>query len=65
MVQVVLIPFQSCHIQRREGLESPLLSTTLIRDKYLLHIINEIISMVSPLRDYVYIYEYREIITLI
>jgi hypothetical protein len=57
MVQEVLIPFQSCHIQRREGLQSPLLSATLIRDKYLLHIINEIISMVSPLRDFVYTYE--------
>jgi hypothetical protein len=36
---------------------------TLMGDKYLLHIINEIINMVSLLKDLLYTYEYREIIT--
>jgi hypothetical protein len=42
-----------------------MLSTTLIRDKYLLYIINEIVSMIDPLRDLVYTYKYREIIVSI
>jgi hypothetical protein len=42
-----------------------MLSTTLMRDKYLLYIINEIASMIDPLRDLVYTYEYREIIVSI
>ena len=37
----------------------------LMRDKYPLHIINEIKSMTDPLRDLVYTYEYKEIITSI
>jgi hypothetical protein len=48
-----------------ERLESSLFSTTLIRDKYILHIINEIVSMVGHLRDLVYTNKYKEIITLI
>jgi hypothetical protein len=35
----------------------------LIRDKYQLHIINDMISVVGYLRDLIYIYKYREIIT--
>jgi hypothetical protein len=31
----------------------------LMRDKYLLHIINEIISIIDPLGDLIYTYEYR------
>jgi hypothetical protein len=42
-----------------------MLSTTLMRDKYLLYTINEIVSMIDPLRDLVYTYEYREIIVSI
>jgi hypothetical protein len=42
-----------------------MLSTTLIKDKYLLYIINEIVSTIDPLRDLVYTYEYREIIVSI
>jgi hypothetical protein len=36
-----------------------------MRDKYPLHIINETTSIIGPLRDLVYINEYREIITSI
>ena len=32
-----------------------------MENKYLLHIINKIVGMVSPLRDLVYTYEYRKI----
>jgi hypothetical protein len=42
-----------------------MLSTTLMRDKYLLYIINKIVSTIDPLRDLVYTYEYREIIASI
>jgi len=38
-----------------------LLLETLMGGKYLLHIIDEIINMVGPLRDIVYTYKYREI----
>jgi hypothetical protein len=48
-----------------DKLESPLLSVILMGDKYPLHIIKEIVSMVDPLRDLVCTYEYRKIITLI
>jgi hypothetical protein len=57
MVQGVSIPLKPYHFQRRKGLESPLLSATLMGDIYLLHIINEIVSMVGPLRDFVYTYK--------
>jgi hypothetical protein len=57
MVQGVSIPLKPYHFQRRKGLESPLLSATLMGDIYLLHIINEIVSMVGPLRDLVYTYK--------
>jgi len=53
MIQRVFIPPEPCRFQRREGLKIPLLSTILMRDKYLLHIINEIVSMVGPSRDLV------------
>jgi len=46
-------------------MKSPLLLETLMGGKYLLHIINEIVNMVGPLRDIVYTNKYREIITLI
>jgi hypothetical protein len=35
----VFISPESCHFQIREGLESPLLSVALIKDKYSLHIL--------------------------
>ena len=57
MVQGVSIPLKPYHFQRRKGLESPLLSATLMGDIYLLHIINEIVSMVGPLRDLIYTYK--------
>jgi uncharacterized protein YchJ len=65
MDQGVFIPFEPCCFQIREGLESPLLSVILMRNKYLLHIINEIVIMIGPLRGLVYTYEYRKIITSI
>jgi len=34
-----------------------------MRDKHLLHVINEMISVVSPLRDVQHIYGHREITT--
>lgn len=37
---------------------------TLIRDKYSLHIINKIVNIIDPLRDLVYTYKYKKIITL-
>jgi hypothetical protein len=37
----------------------------LIRSKYLLNIINKIISMVGPLSDLIYTYKQKEIIILI
>jgi len=42
-----------------------MLSVILMGDKYPLHIIKEIVSMVNPLRDLIYTYEYRKIIILI
>ena len=45
--------------QIKEGLKSHLILATLKEDKYFLHIINEIVSIVDPLRDLVYNYEYR------
>jgi hypothetical protein len=57
---VLLEPY---HFERREGLKSSLLLVVLMRNKYLLHIINEIVSMMSSLRELLYIYKYREIIT--
>jgi hypothetical protein len=49
----------------KEELKSPLFFATLMEDKYLLHIINETLSIVGPLRDLIYTYKYRKIITLI
>jgi len=65
MVQWVFIPPEPWRFQRKKRLESPLLLVTLMGGKYLLHIINEIISMVGSFKDLVYTYKYREIITLI
>jgi hypothetical protein len=54
MVQGVFIPLEPCCIQIREWLKNPLFLATLMENKYLLHIINEIVSIVGPLRDLVY-----------
>ena len=62
---MVFIPLEPYRFQRMERLESPLLLVILMRDKYPLHIINKIISLVGLLRDIVYKYEYRDIITSI
>ena len=59
IIQEVFIPREPCHFQRREWLKTPLFFTILMRDKYLLHIINEIISLINPLRDFIYTYEYK------
>jgi hypothetical protein len=40
-------------------MKSSLFSATLMRDKYLLHIINEIVYMIGPFKDLIYTYEYR------
>jgi len=63
-----LYPLKSepCRFYKKEKLDSPLISMILIKKKYLLHIINEIISMISLLKDLIYTYnKYREIITLV
>ena len=39
MVQEVFIPPEPSRFQIKKGLESPLLSAELMRDKYLLHIL--------------------------
>ena len=68
MVHRVFIPLEPYRFQRMERLERleiPLLSVILMKDKYPLHIINEIVSMVGLLRDLVYTYEYKDIITSI
>jgi hypothetical protein len=41
MVHGVFIPPKPCRFQKRKGMESPLLLTMLMRDKYLLHMIND------------------------
>jgi hypothetical protein len=55
---------ESCRFFKREWLKSPWLPVTLMEEKYNLHIINKIVSMIGPLRDLVYIYEYKKIIIL-
>jgi hypothetical protein len=57
---VLLEPYR---FERRKGLKSSLLLVVLMKNKHLLHIINEITSMMGSLRDLLYIYKYREIIT--
>jgi cellulose synthase/poly-beta-1,6-N-acetylglucosamine synthase-like glycosyltransferase len=59
IIQEVFIPREPCRFQRREWLKFPLFFTILMRDKYLLYIINEIISLINPLRDFIYTYEYK------
>jgi cytochrome b subunit of formate dehydrogenase len=39
-----------------------MVSMILMRGKYLLHMINEIVSMVGHLRHLIYTYKYKEII---
>jgi hypothetical protein len=46
-------------------LENHLLLVILMRNKYLLRIINEIVSIMGLLKDLIYIYKYRKIITLV
>jgi hypothetical protein len=62
MIHGVFIPPQPYRFQRKEWLKNPLLLVTLIKDKYLLYIINEIVSVIGPFRDLLYIYEYIKII---
>jgi hypothetical protein len=56
MVLGVFIPSKPCLFQRKERLESPMLLAILMEGKYILHIINKIVSMVRSLRDLVYTY---------
>jgi hypothetical protein len=57
--------YEPCCFQIRKRLESSLLPATLMGGKYLLDIINKIVNMKSPLKNLVYTYKYREIMTLI
>jgi hypothetical protein len=57
MVHGVFIPPKPCRFRRRGGLKSLMLSTTLMKDKYILHIIIEIVNMIDLLKDLVYIYK--------
>ena len=63
MIQWVFIPLEPYCFQRKKLLKGALLLMTLMNDKYLLHIINEIISVVGFLRNFLYIYKCRKIIT--
>jgi len=45
MVLELFIPVEPCRFNKKKGQESPLFLVTLMRNKYLLHIINEIVSM--------------------
>ena len=66
MVQGIYIySFEPCRFYKREGLKSHLLSTTLTRHIITPTYTNEIVNMVSLLRDPIYTYEYRKIITSI
>jgi hypothetical protein len=60
-----LYPQNLVIFKKEEELESPLLLVALMKNKYLLHVINEMISMAGPLKDFVYIHEYRKIIASI
>jgi hypothetical protein len=50
---------------KEEELKSPLFFATIMEGKYLLHIINETVNIVDSLRDLIYTYKYRKIITLL
>jgi len=66
MVQRVFISFEPCYFHEKKELENPLFLMILIESKYILHVINEIIIMIGPLRDIVYTYKYiKKIIALI
>jgi hypothetical protein len=51
--------------QIKKKTESPLLLTIIIGDVYLLHIINETVSILCPLKNLIYTYKYMKIIILI
>jgi hypothetical protein len=57
MVHGVFIHPKPCRFRRRGGLKSLMLSTTLMKDKYILHIIIEIVNMIDLLKDLVYTYK--------
>lgn len=63
MVQEVFIIPQPYCFQKKKWLKDPLFWVTLIGDEHLLHIINEMVSVIGPFRNLLYTYEYREIIT--
>jgi hypothetical protein len=58
MVQRVFISFEPCYFHEKKELENSLFSMILIESKYILHVINEIIIMIGPLRDLIYTYKY-------
>lgn len=55
MIQGVFIPFESCCFHKTKMSESPLLLVILMGDKYILHNINEIVSMVDLYRSYIHL----------
>jgi len=60
MVYEIFIPSKPCYFYSNKGLKSPMLSATLIRNKYFLHIINEIINIAGSLKNLVYTYKYKK-----
>jgi hypothetical protein len=52
-----------CRLLKNKRLESLLFFMVLMKDKYLLYIINEMKNMIDLLRDFLYIYKRKDIIT--
>jgi hypothetical protein len=64
-VQQVFIPLEPYCFSDKRKTKSPLLLTIIIGDVYLLHIINETVSILCPLKNLIYTYKYMKIIILI
>ena len=54
MVHGAFISSEPCRFKKKK-LKNPLLSAISMGDKYLLHTINKIVSMVNLLRDLIYL----------
>ena len=63
MVKGVFITPKPCCLQGNKGLKSLLSLVALMKDKYPLHIINKMLSVANTLRDLLYIYRCRDVIT--
>jgi len=59
---VLFITLQPCRLYETEKLENSLVLMALIKNKYLLHIINKIKKIVGLFIDFLYIYICREMI---